>query len=118
MTSTATTAPTGQDLSLATFYGGWARYQRSLVRIIAPLTAEQLALRAAPHHWPIGLIAQHIVATRVWWYQGWMGEGAEGLTAIAQWDPLYDAEQPLRTAPELVAGLETTWSLVTDALAR
>lgn len=103
---------------LTTFYSGWDGYQRSLVKIIAPLSPAQLALPAAPHHWSIGMIAHHIVATRVWWFHGWMGEGSPDLLAIAHWDPLYDEEQPLREAAELVAGLETTWHLIADALAR
>ncbi len=109
---------TEQVLSLATFYTGWDVYQQSLAKIIAPLSPEQLALRAAPHHWSIGTVAQHIVANRVWWFQGWMGEGSTDLTAIAHWDPQYDAEQPPREAAELVAGLESTWHMIADALAR
>ena len=36
------------DQSLATCYAGWDRYQDLLVATVAPLTPEQLALRAAP----------------------------------------------------------------------
>lgn len=104
--------------SLMTFYSGWESYHRGLMGVIAPLSREQLARRAASHHWPIGMIAQHIVANRVWWFQGWMGEGSPDLMTFAQWDPLYDTEQPLRTASELVAGLETTWRMIAAALER
>ena len=104
--------------SLATFYSGWEGYQRDLVEVIAPLSPDQLALRAAPHHWPIGMIVHHIVANRVWWFHGWMGEGSTDLLALTHWDPRYDAEQPLRGADELVAGLATTWRMIADALAR
>jgi uncharacterized damage-inducible protein DinB len=112
------TMTTEQAQSLTPFYKGWDVYQRSLVTIIAPLSPAQLAYRAAPHHWSLGVIAQHIAATRVWWFQGWMGEGNPDLLAVAHWDPLYDAEQPPREAAELVAGLEATWQMIADALAR
>jgi uncharacterized damage-inducible protein DinB len=109
---------TEQTLPLATFYKGWDAYQRSLVDIIAPLSAEQLALPAAAHHWTIGMVAQHMVANRVWWFQLWMGEGSPELAPIAHWDPADDAEQPALAAAELVAGLEATWRMIQDALAR
>lgn len=109
---------TEQALPLTTFYAGWAAFQRSLVKIITPLSPAQLALPAAPHHWSIGMVAQHLIADRVWWFHGWMGEGSADLMTIAHWDPSYDAQQPLREAAELVAGLDTTWQMVADALAR
>lgn len=36
-------------VSLASVYKGWDGYQQLLVKAIAPLSPEQLALRAAPH---------------------------------------------------------------------
>ncbi len=36
------------DQSLAIYYAGWDRYQDLLAAAVAPLTPEQLALRAAP----------------------------------------------------------------------
>lgn len=108
-----------QALPLTTFYKGWDTYQQNLVEIIAPLSPEQLALPTSSHHsWSIGMIAQHIIANRVWWFHGWMGEGNADLAPIAHWDPAYNAEQPLRDAAELVVGLETTWLMIADALAR
>ena len=53
---------TEQTLPLITFYKGWQTYQHSLVETIAPLSSEQLALPVAPHHWTIGMVAQHMVA--------------------------------------------------------
>lgn len=104
-----------QTLSLAPFYQGWGMYQQGLVEIIAPLSPEQLALRAAPHHWSIGRVAQHIVGNRVWWFQLWMGEGSPDLAPIADWD---SDDQPTQSAAELVAGLEATWQMIEGALAR
>lgn len=105
-------------LSLITFYKGWEIYQQSLVETIAPLSPEQLAQPIAPHHWTNGMVAQHIVGNRVWWFQEWMGEGSPDLAPIAHWDPADPVEQPALNAAELVAGLESTWRMITEALTR
>jgi uncharacterized damage-inducible protein DinB len=109
---------TEQTLPLITFYKGWETYQQSLVETIAPLSPEQLALPAASHHWTIGIVAQHMVANRVWWFQVWMGEGSPDLAPIAHWDPADEEEQPTLEATELVAGLESTWRMIAESLAR
>lgn len=107
---------TEQSLPLTPFYGGWSAFQRSLVKIIAPLSPEQLAFPAAPHHWSIGMVTQHIVANRVWWFHRWMGAGDPTLDPIADWG--WDEEdKPVGSAAELVAKLETTWQMVEEALA-
>jgi uncharacterized damage-inducible protein DinB len=107
---------TEHTLPLITFYQGWETYQQSLVETIAPLSPEQLALPVAPHHWTIGMVAQHMVANRVWWFQGWMGEGNPELAPIAHWDPADEVEHPMLKADELVAGLESTWGMIAQAL--
>lgn len=103
---------------LMTFYEGWASYQKMLVKMISPLTPEQLAQPASSHHWTIGMLAQHIVGDRVWWYQTWMGEGNPELAPIAHWDPADVVGQTPLNGAELVAGLEATWQMIADALAR
>lgn len=105
-------------LPLTTFYKGWENYQQRLVEMIAPLSTEQLALPAGSHEWSIGVIAQHMVADRVWWFHIWMGEGTSELAPIAHWDPADDVEQAALDAPGWVAGLETTWQMIQDALGR
>ena len=109
---------TVHTLSLMTFYQGWETYQQNLVEIIAPLSPEQLALPVAPHHWTIGMVAQHMVANRVWWFQVWMGEGSPDLAHIAHWDPADHEYQPPRDGAELVAGLKSTWSMIAESLSR
>lgn len=101
--------------SLITFYQGWETYQQSLVETIAPLSSEHLAFPVAPHHWSIGRVAQHMLSARVWWFQVWMGEGSPDLAPIVHWD---EDEQPARSAAELVAALESTWHIISEALAR
>lgn len=106
-----------QALPLITFYKGWTRYQQNLIKMIAPLSPEQLAFPAASHQWTVGMVAQHIVGNRVWWFQVWMGEGSPDLAHIAHWDPQDVEWQPVRDAASLVAGLESTWGMIDDALA-
>jgi uncharacterized damage-inducible protein DinB len=64
------------------------------------------------------MIAQHMIGSRVWWFQVWMGEGNLDLAPLAHWDPQDKEEQFTLSATELVAGLESTWQMIADALAR
>ncbi len=111
---------TEQQLSLLPFYAGWGRYQQRLVAAIAPLTVEQLALRTTPRHWSIGMYATHIVANRAWWFHARMGEGGDDLTPLELWAlGVCEADvDPCHTAAELVAGLEKTWQMIEETLAR
>jgi uncharacterized damage-inducible protein DinB len=106
---------TSDQLSLAPFYKGWDVYQGYLTTAIAPLTDEQLTLRLVPHLRSVGELAAHIIATRANWYHGLMGEGGDILVELATWD---ETGMPTRNATELMNGLETTWQVVQDALAR
>ena len=106
---------TGDAIPLAVVYRGWDGFQRNLVKIIAPLSPEQLAMPVAPHHWSLGKAIQHIVTDRAWWFHLWMGEGKSDLLAFTNWD---GEGQPMRSSAELVAGLEATWSVIEGALAR
>ncbi len=104
---------TEQQPSLTSFYAGWDVYQQHLVAAIAPLTSEQLALRSSPQQWSVGILAAHIIATRVGWFHMRMGEGTSDLASMATWDE--DGEPP-RSAAELAAGLEASWQMIQDAL--
>jgi uncharacterized damage-inducible protein DinB len=106
---------TEHQLSLSPFYAGWDVYQQHLVAAIASLTSEQLALRAAPHQWSVGMLATHIIAARVGWFHTRMGEGSSDLAPMETWD---EEGEPLRSAAELVVGLKATWQMIQDALAR
>ncbi len=101
--------------TLAPFYAGWDRYQTLLVDALADLTDEQLALRPSPDHWPVWLLAAHIITARISWFHRRMGEGDATLDAIIDWD---DEGAPPRRASELVAGLQSTWMLIDGCLAR
>ncbi len=105
---------TEQTLPLTAFYKGWDGFQLNLVKVVAPLSAKQLALPTAPNHWSIGMVVQHILANRVWWFQFWLGQGNPELAAIASWG--WEEERPVGTAAELVDKLEATWQMMQDAL--
>ncbi len=111
---------TEQPLSLLPFYAGWGIYNQHLVAAIAPLTAEQLTLRLTPQHWSIGMYVTHIVANRAWWFHARMGEGGNDLTPYELWAlGICEAGvDPLHSAAELVTGLEKTWQLIEQTLAR
>ena len=100
--------------SIMPFYKGWDVYQGHLMRVIAPLTDEQLALTISPNLRSIGLLAKHIVRTRASWMHNLMGEGGPELAEIAQWE--HDGD--MLSAAELARGLEVTWRVWQECLQR
>src|SRR5579862_4905898 len=113
--SLASTSTPASEFPLFPIFSGWRGFQRSLVKVIAPLTPEQLALPVAPHHWSLGMEIQHIVTNRSWWFHVWLGAGEPDVLAYTNWD---GAGEPVRTPAELVAGLEATWALIEGGLSR
>ena len=111
---------TEHQLSLFPFYAGWGIYQQRLAAAIAPLTADQLTLRNSPQSWSIGMYTTHIVANRSWWFHARMGEGNADLTPFDLWAVGVCEKEidPHHSAAELVAGLEKTWQLIEQTLAR
>jgi uncharacterized damage-inducible protein DinB len=106
---------TENHTTLAAFYKGWDDYQEHLIKAIAPLSPDQLALQVAPQLRSIGEIAAHIISARVWWFHNIMGEGSADIASMVSWD---DDGAPSRTATELVSGLESTWLMIQNALER
>jgi hypothetical protein len=92
-----------QQTNLLSFYKGWDAYQALLIKAIAPLSSEQLALRGAPHLRPIGENVAHIISGRVSNFHLLLGEGSADLAPLEQWDV---PGAPPRSATELVSGLE------------
>lgn len=99
---------------LLPFYKGWETYQERLVQAISPLSTAQLDLRTAPHLHSVGENVAHIIATRVGWFHGLMGEGNKTLEALEKWD---EQGAPALSTAELLDGLAVTWQMVHDALA-
>ena len=122
----------GDNEVLLTFYTAWQAYQERLTAALAPLTAEQLALRAAPGLRSIGENALHLVGCRMFWFTEVLGEdGGEELRRYARWNeaalgaPYPDEHalalalgRPVPTAGELAQGLDRTWHFMADRLTR
>ncbi len=106
---------TEHTFSLEPFYEGWDKYQQLLMRALAPLSPEQLELRAAPHLRSIYDIAAHILGARARWMHYVLEVSDECLVTYGKWDY---PNQPRRSAAELVEGLERTWRILQDALQR
>ena len=100
---------------VAPYYKGWDAYEVLLITAIAPLTDEQLTLRAAPHLRSISENMLHIIAVRARWFHRFMGEGGDDIAAIILWDR---KESLARSAAELVSGLKQTMRMIQDCLAR
>ncbi len=103
------------NVTLAIMAEGWQTYQSELSKALAPLSNEQLALRAAPNLHSIGELVCHIIAVRAGWYHDVLREGDEAFEAISYWD---SPGNPTRSASELVNGLAVTWKVMQEALAR
>ena len=103
------------NFTLTTFYTSWKEYHDRLTATLAPLTAEQLALRAAPGLRSVGENATHILGCRAGWFTYVLGEdGGPDVKEYADWEP----GAPARTAAELVSALDRTWHFMADCLAR
>ncbi|HET8845276.1 MAG TPA: DinB family protein [Ktedonobacteraceae bacterium] len=100
---------------LAFFREGWQNYQDHLSKALAPLSAEQLALRAAPGLRSIEQLARHLIATRAGWFRYVLKEGGEELHVFDEW---YKQESLPRSAEDLVSGLATTWQVIEEVLGR
>jgi uncharacterized damage-inducible protein DinB len=104
-----------EQSTLTLFWEGWKRYQDRLAETLAPLTDQQLALRAAPDLRALGEIAAHIVASRAWWLRSFLGEGGPDLEPLIGWDA---PDAPARSIAELLAGFDLTWEVIRDGLSR
>jgi uncharacterized damage-inducible protein DinB len=103
------------NFTLTTFYTSWKEYQDHMQAAVAPLTREQLALRAAPGLRSIGENAVHIIGCRIGWFTGTLDEDGSAYDL-----PSRSWEEPgaAPTGAELAAALERTWRLMADCLAR
>lgn len=108
------------NFALTTFYDSWRKYQDRIKEALAPLSAEQLALRAAPGLRSIGESAVHIVGCRMYWFTEFLGEdGGEQLKAYASWNEAgLTLGLPIPPAAELVQGLDRTWGFMAGCLTR
>jgi uncharacterized damage-inducible protein DinB len=103
------------SFTLTTFYAAWNSYQERLAAALAPLTAEQLGLRAAPGLRSIGEAAAHIIGCRVGWFTETLGEAGGAEVTAVRWD---EPDGLARSAVALVRGLDLTWQMMTACLTR
>jgi len=75
-----------KPLPVARFYRGWDVYQQQLVTAFTPLESAHLQLQAAPTIWSVGMLGNHIIAARAWWFHFWMKEGGDEFAEFADWD--------------------------------
>lgn len=113
--------------SLATIYDGWNGHQTSLVNAIAPLTAEQLRWRPAPHLQSVGEVARHISLGRITWFARMGAPGSAALVdQIPSWETDSDGNRDIvesafpiaEQATDLVYWLENTWQMIDATLAQ
>ncbi len=108
------------NYTLTTFYTSWKAYQDHIKGAIAPLTAEQLELRADPQLRSIGENALHIIGCRAGWFIDFLGEeGGWEMKEYADWNEIALSPGALiPTAAKLAQGLDDTWRFMEDCLAR
>lgn len=99
---------------LVTYYQqGWENHQRAIVKCIAALSPEQLALPAGPNQRSLGELLDHMIGARYNWFYLWMGEGDPN----RDWDE--DNDEPLaHEAASLVPMLEKSWRVISSAMTR
>src|SRR4030088_3824667 len=98
---------TEDNFTLTMFYTSWKAYQDHIKGALAPLTAEQLELRAAPPLRSIGENALHIIGCRAYWFTDFLGEdGGEEMKVYEGWNEVaLKLRGPVPTAAEPTQGL-------------
>lgn len=99
---------------IAAIQQGWESYHDVLIRAIAPLDDDQLALRAAPHLRSVRDIAAHIIGARTRWFAFQLGGEYAQFKSHADWDR---PGAPPRSAAGLVEALRSTWNVMQQTVA-
>ena len=84
----------------------WQFMQDELVRVVGPLTDEQMHMRIAPNLRTLGQQAEHIVRGRALWVHKVVDDPS--LEPMMNWD---EPDDPTRSAAEVVVGLQHTWQI-------
>lgn len=106
--------------SIARFYADWRGYNDRIVAMLRALSADDLALRPSPDHWPIWALAAHVAGARVYWLCSVLGEPGAETTPFTDptgfgWED--DLDRP-RSADELAWAWGSSWAIVEGCLAR
>ena len=111
--------------SLMMVYEGWEGYRQSIVKAVAPLTAEQLTWRPAAHLRSVGELVRHIALGPIDWFRRMEAPGSRELASqIDAWeeDPhgnRYVIENAIAItdqAAELVKWLEASGQMIGQTL--
>jgi uncharacterized damage-inducible protein DinB len=96
---------------------GWKVYHDHLVITVKGLSPEQLELRIAPNLRTVKEITIHIIAGRISWFQGALKEQEENteFRSLEKWEETPDLTL---SADQIAYGLETSWALIQDSVAR
>jgi hypothetical protein len=70
--------------TLDVIFENWRVFDQRLREGVAPLTAEQLGLRPAPHMWPLEQLVQHIISVRAGWFSGTLQDEDETMGAYME----------------------------------
>jgi hypothetical protein len=115
-------------MTIESFYGDWRLYNDLIVEALRGMSADELALRAAPEEhvpanldssmsWPIWAIAGHTASTRVYWFCNFLGlPGWETTPFWGVEDGWEDHLDQPRSSEELVAAWTTTWAIIEGVL--
>ena len=101
--------------TLQVIYENWGDYQEKLRDCVTPLANEHLMLQPATHMWPLGQILQHIISVRAGWFSGTLQDEDETMNEYMAWG---QRDSPVRSAAELVRGLDETWAFIQARLQR
>ena len=112
------------------FMNELAEQQRNLLASVAPLTPEQMQLRAAPGEWAIWQLGSNMAGGRLYWLCTMLGEDDHGLRAMFKVDHTTVPDLPLecagwednadrpRSASEIVDAFERTWLVIEGCVGR
>jgi uncharacterized damage-inducible protein DinB len=96
------------DQMVSTILEGWSTYQGFLIDSLRPLDAQQLARRSSDDLRSVDLIARHMIGARGRWFKSLVREeDRAAFQDFATWDR---PQGPVRSAGELVRGLERTFT--------
>lgn len=107
-------------MTIRAAYGMWPQYNRRVRDVLASLSANELAIRAAPDMLPIWALMGHTAAMRVYWLCEIVGEPGAGSTPFwdgATVDWADDLDHP-HTGDELAAAYDATFAIVDGCLDR
>lgn len=100
-------------------FTSWPTYNRRLRKVVAAMTAQQLAIRPSPERWPLWATVGHMACQRVFWLCDFAGQpGAETtpFTNAAYNCPGDDDLENVLAADQLADALDSSFGIVEACL--